>query len=512
MYQPGMPLGSRYIVEKHAGSGHFAEVYLAWDRQAGKMVALKIARSSYGNPEKENLFSKEAGRLFILQHPHIVRLLDYTILDHKPTLVMEYLPHTLRERYRPDRKRQRPLPAEEMRQYLQQAASALEYAHNNRIFHRDIKPENILLDNNGLLKVSDFGISVFLPELIRQKGTGGGTWGYEAPEGYPGPHADQYSLGVVVYEGLVGHRPGPWKALHYLTSHLFPTSPVAALLPVVIQALARDPGKRFQSVRDFSAAFEQAYIQAQARSYKPLRQVLIPGFIVCLLVLASISIPLLSLIHTSQKAVPTRVAQIKTATPDLTSTAIVGNQVYQQATSGTPSFNSSLASQDSNKWQVTRGAASSCSFTKGVYQVSSQQNGTLMSCLEQAKTFKDFAFQVDLTIASTNGDYGGIIVRATRNISYYFLIGIDESYKFNVTNKVDALTHGSSSAIYTSSNQWNQITVIAQGAEFFLYINRHFLAEVSDSSSLQGVVGLSAEDDFHPTQVKFRNARLWQLP
>lgn len=499
------------MIEKIAGKGHFATVYMAWDRQMTRWVALKTAHLADANAEMQNPFSQEAGRLFQLQHPHIVDLLDYTILDDRPTLVMEYIPSTLRKRYKSDGKRQKPLPPAEMLRYLEQAASALEYAHKKGVIHCDIKPENILLDNNGLLKISDFGIAMVLPKFSHQKGRMRGTEGYIAPEGYPGPLADQYSLAVTVYEGLVGHKPGVWKDVRSAKAHLFPDSPVAILLPVVTQALARKPDRRFRSVQDFADAFEQAYIEAQTRSYQPLKQLLLFLFLVGLLILFCVSMPLFSLIHIGQKTIAPSVAQDVTVTPDLTATAFLGKQMYQRVTAGTPSFSSSLSSQDSNRWQVAGNAAGSCLFTSGVYQISSQRTGTRISCLEQARSFKNMAYQVELLIASTPGDYGGIMVRASQDRSYYFLIGTDESYKFGITNKVTALAYGFSTAIFTSIKQWNQLAIIVQEATFYLYINKQFITAISDSSVLQGFVGLSAEDDFYPTQVQFRNAQLWQI-
>lgn len=504
-YLPGTVLG-RYVVEKFIDSGGQGEVYRARDKesQLPRTVALKIAKTIYRDSVEETPFSREAGLQFRLQHPHIAYLFDYTLLDHYPTLVMEYMPDTLRKCYVAKGR----LPLSNLLDYLRQAAEALEYAHQQGIIHRDIKPENMLLKNN-LLKVSDFGIAVLLSWSSQEEKLRQGTEGYRAPEGCIGPLSDQYSLAVVIYEGLLGHRPGALKGLGSIRSVLFPTSPRTALLPVVLQALARDPDRRFPNVQAFAEACEQTYKRAQDRSSRLLRRMLIAGLLVCLLVLTSIGVPLLSLVHPGQHTAPTRSVQVTTATPDLTATSTVSDQLYRSATSGTPSFSSSLAGPDSNRWQVTVSATGSCAFADGFYQVISQRVGTDMPCLEQAKPFANFAFQVDITIV--NGDYGGITVQTDQHVVYFFLLGIDQSYKFDATNDPDALASGLSPVIYSAANKSNRLTLIARGSRLFLYINQQFIQEVTLASDLQGLVGLSAEADFHPTEVDFSEAQLWVL-
>jgi serine/threonine-protein kinase len=493
----------RYIVQRLLGRGHFAFVYLAWDRQEGKKVALKMAGAPVSATTARHPFSQEAGRLFLLRHPHIVDLLDYTILEQRPTLVMEYHPSTLRQRYRPAGGRQRPLPVAEMPHYLQQATDALAYAHASGIVHCDIKPENILLDEHGRLKISDFGIAVMLPAFARQEGIGG-TRGYRAPEGSAGPQADQYSLAVTFYEGLTGHRPGLWQGLRALQASLFPGSVRAALLAVTLRALARRPRRRFPTIQDFTDACEQACARAQARP-SHLRPVVALGAVLCVLLLG-----VALLLPAGSPTTPAPAPRHAAATADISATALVGAQVYRQATGSTPSLSSSLASQDGNNWQQSTDTTGSCQFTHGAYQVTSQRNGTRLSCLEQARSFSDLACQVDLLIASTPGDYGGLSVQAPPRGAYIFLIGTDQSYKFG-TADAPSLATGFSSAIFTATNQWNRLTMIARGRTFYLYINQQFITAVSVPVAPRGSIGLNAEDDTSLTQVRFRHALAWQL-
>jgi hypothetical protein len=419
---------------------------------------------------------------------------------------MEYIPSTLQQHYHPEGKRQRSLPAADMLRYLQEATSALEYAHANGIVHCDIKPRNILLDEHGSLKISDFGIAVLLPAISGQQKMGG-TRGYRAPEGYASPRADQYSLAVTVYEGLIGHRPGFGKRLRALQAYLFPTSTRAALLSVLIQALARRPERRFQSVRACSDACEQAYLQAQAR---PARRRLPASLLtLCLLALLCAGLPLLAFL--GQQPLPAPRPRQATGIPDASATALLASQVYWQAIHNAPVLSSSMAGPDGNRWQRVTGAAGSCTFSQGTYQVASQHNGTRMSCLEEARSFSNLACQVELRIAGTPGDYGGLLVRASSQGGYVFLLGTDQSYKFGISGRTGTLASGFSGAIFTAATQWNQLTVMAWGSSFYLYINQHFLTTVSDASATRGLIGLSAEDDTSPTQVMFRNVQVWSL-
>jgi serine/threonine protein kinase len=521
-------LEDRYPKQELVGKGSFSEVYRAQDgSQLGTIVALKIAKRSQG--DLENAFSREAERLLHLRHSHIVGLLDYTIYDHKPILIMEYVPHTLKEKYHPVGERQRALSPEQMLNYLLQAADALQYAHENEIVHRDIKPENILLTDDDQLKVSDFGIAIFLPEYAKNTKKNIGTPAYKAPEANPSEKADQYSLAVVVYEGLMGGRPKPWNKLRALFARLFATGPIVDLLPVVNQALAKNPDDRFNNVRDFAETFEQAYRRTQDRTYRPVRRTLIALLLVSFLILASLSIPLVSLIHVASGSRVTQARTIypATPTPNATLTVNAGNQLYKQVTGKSPTFQSSLAEQDANAWRITSDAIGTCSFTDGGYSLSMQnppqQKVTDIVCLEQARTFTDFAFQVDMTFANNDdSDYGGIVVRATEKLSYCFLIGLDQLYKFGIAAKnCRTLAADYLSDVHVKQNQSNRLTVIAQGSEISLYIDGQFLIAVHDTSLSQGAVGVSAEhyvitNQFPipppTTHVIFHNATLWVLP
>jgi serine/threonine protein kinase len=182
---------------------------------------------------------------------------------------MEYAPHgTLRQRHPLNTR----LELMTVVDYVRQIADGLQYAHDQKLIHRDLKPENLLIGQRDELLLSDFGVAL-IAQTTRTNDSASvlaGTAAYMAPEqlqGRPVFASDQYSLGVMIYEWLCGTRPFQGTFLEMYSQHmLVPPAPlrehVAQISPaveeVVLTALAKDPGRRFASVRAFATAFEQA--------------------------------------------------------------------------------------------------------------------------------------------------------------------------------------------------------------------------------------------------------------
>jgi serine/threonine protein kinase/WD40 repeat protein len=258
-----------YRLLRWLGGGGFGNVYLAEQVRDHSQVAVKLLQIRLTRSEELKAFINEA-RTIRLKHSHIVPLLDFGISrEDIPFLVMEYaVQGTLRDRY--PKSTQLPLTA--VVSYVQQAASALLYAHEQHLIHRDVKPENMLLRADGTVLLSDFGIaSVAHSSLSLSLHQGiGGTIPYMAPEqsqGQARAASDQYSLGVVVYEWIAGRRPFEGTAVEVAMQHAMKLPPsLAAQVPtlsravdqVVLKALAKDPRDRFVTVQDFAAALEQA--------------------------------------------------------------------------------------------------------------------------------------------------------------------------------------------------------------------------------------------------------------
>ena len=258
----------QYRLSRLLGQGSFGEVYLGEHIYTHTLVAVKILQVRL-TAEDLKEFINEASTMFRLQHPHIVRLLDFGIGPaNTPFLVMAYAANgTLRQRH-PKGTR---LPLESIIAYVRPIASALQHAHDQRLIHRDVKPENILLGPNNEIWLSDFGItSVAHSTRSLDTEKPGGTVPYMAPEQLRGkarPASDQYALGIMVYEWLCGERPFRGTATEIAMQHFLEPPPslrekIPMISPdvehVVMTALAKDPAARWASVQAFATALQAA--------------------------------------------------------------------------------------------------------------------------------------------------------------------------------------------------------------------------------------------------------------
>jgi serine/threonine protein kinase len=220
-----------YRLLRLLGRGGFAEVYLGEHVYLKSLAALKVLYTHL-NEEDAAQFMREAQLLVGLTHPSIVRVLDFAVQDGLPFLVMEYAPGgTLCQRYPAGTQ----VPLDTLVAYVQQVASALQYAHDQRLIHRDVKPENMLLTAREDVVLSDFGLAILMPSARSSGSTQAmeqamaGTSAYLAPEqlqGHPRPASDQYALGVVVYEWLTGRRPFTGTPIEIALQHLSAPPPL----------------------------------------------------------------------------------------------------------------------------------------------------------------------------------------------------------------------------------------------------------------------------------------------
>ncbi len=262
----GDQLGN-YRLVRLLGQGDDAEVYLGEHLYAGISAAIKVPHVLQERSVFEH-FRAEARILGHLNHPHIVRMLDFGIERNIPFLVLEYAPDgTLRQRHPKDTQ----LPIEVICSYVNQVADALQYLHDHKLLHRNVKPEHMLINREGLIVLSGFGMALPLQGSSSQgKQEMAGIIAYMAPEQIQGhllPASDQYALGIVVYEWLCGEKPfyGPFAEI--AAKHTFVPPPILseripmislAVEHVVMKALEKDPQQRFPSVKDFAAALERA--------------------------------------------------------------------------------------------------------------------------------------------------------------------------------------------------------------------------------------------------------------
>ncbi len=262
----GQQLGNYRLIHP-LGQGGFAEVYLGEHIHLGTLAAIKILSTKLSAEEIER-FREEARTIARLKHLHIVRVLEFGVEGGVPYLVMDFAAGgTLRQRYPKGAQ----LSPEVIVPYVQQVASALQYAHDRKLIHRDVKPENMLLGESGEVLLSDFGIAI-VSQSSRYQPTQdtAGTIAYMAPEqiqAHPRPASDQYSLGIVLYEWLTGERPFTGSMSEILAKQIsVPPPPLRekapelspALEQVVLTALAKDPKERFASIQAFANALVQA--------------------------------------------------------------------------------------------------------------------------------------------------------------------------------------------------------------------------------------------------------------
>jgi eukaryotic-like serine/threonine-protein kinase len=260
-----------YRLLQRLGKGAFAEVYLGQHIHLDTPAAIKVLTTTLTEDEVR-FFREEARTVRNLKHPHILPVLDFSMEGSAssltPYIVMEYAPNgTLRQRHF----RNVRIPLLTIISYVKQVASALQYVHGQRLIHRDIKPENLLIGVNNEILVSDFGIATGVRSSRKGEVQNiAGTVYYMAPEqitGTPQPASDQYALGVVVYEWLVGTPPFTGTYDEIIARHLSaPPPPLhqhGMTLPleveeVVMKALAKDYHQRFASIEAFALALENS--------------------------------------------------------------------------------------------------------------------------------------------------------------------------------------------------------------------------------------------------------------
>ena len=189
------------------------------------------------------------------------------------------------------------------------------------------------------------------------------------------------------------------------------------------------------------------------------------------------------------------------------------NALFEQTTSQRPpALNDPLSANSSVGWEVGSQPGGSCAFAGGAYRIATTQQNSVYWCLAQSTNFSNFAFQVQMTIIK--GDGGGLIFRnTTNNTSYSFRVGIDGTSALisNTGTGTIILFSGSSVAIHMGANQSNVLTVIANKYNISLYVNGQFLGSASDDTSSSGQIGLVAVDFGNPTEVAFKDAKVWAL-
>ncbi|GAC1565458.1 MAG: hypothetical protein PVS3B3_31920 [Ktedonobacteraceae bacterium] len=267
----GTRFGS-YIIRRLLQQGGMSSVYLAYDEYTYTTVVIKVMKIE-GNPAEESeqlaQFRRERRIMRSLRHEHILPLLAAGRQGTYAYLVMPYMQGGTLE----DRLKQGPLAPEEAHTLFVQLADALQYMHSYGILHRDIKPANILLDDNGLVYLADFGIASYTDEsAIGSNGHVMGTPIYMAPElcyGHASVSSDIYALGILLYQMLTGQVPfegaDSWSVCirQIEEQPMYPSSLNPKISQtseqVILCALEKDVTLRFATIAAFTDAYEKAY-------------------------------------------------------------------------------------------------------------------------------------------------------------------------------------------------------------------------------------------------------------
>ncbi len=275
----GTVLSGRYRLEAKLGSGGMSTVYLARDETLDRPVAVKVMHREMSEQEDQlQRFRQEARAVAKLSHPNVVSVIDAGEDGGYPYIVFEYVKgETLKQRIG----RIGALDTQDAIAYAIEVARGLSVAHSRNMVHRDIKPQNVLIDEEGRAKLTDFGISRQLEQDgVTATGRVLGTTDYVAPEQAMGrgvdPRSDIYSLGVVLYEMLVGQVPfhadsQVGVAMKHVNEELPDVQRrrpevSAAVALVVERATTKNPADRYQSIGEMIDDLETALEVEAARA------------------------------------------------------------------------------------------------------------------------------------------------------------------------------------------------------------------------------------------------------
>ncbi len=259
----GQILGNRYEILEKIGEGGMSEVYKARCNKLNRFVAVKILKESLANNEEiVEKFKKEATAIAALSDNNIVNVLDVGTQDNINYIVMELVKgKTLKELIVEFGK----MNYETAVKIGIQVAKALDCAHKNGIIHRDVKPQNILVTEDGVIKVTDFGIAKSSgSKTLTNSSTVMGSAHYFSPEQAKGSfldvRTDLYSLGVVLYEMTTGRLPFDAEspvtvALKHIQEEPIPPKQINSKIPeslnnLILKAMSKDPNKRYQTARE----------------------------------------------------------------------------------------------------------------------------------------------------------------------------------------------------------------------------------------------------------------------
>ncbi len=508
----GKVLGS-CVLERLLGYGGSSAVFLAHQHNPERKVAVKVflPRTSMDIQLQRDFyrrFLREAEAASKLDHPNILPIYSYGEQDGLPYIVMPYMPGGTLSEYMAKRG---PLSLQEAQWYLKQIAAALDYAHAHGCVHCDVKPANILLDSDGHVMLSDFGIAHVMQSsdgptqpLTKSPEALMGTPDYISPEQALGQtldgRSDIYSLGITLFYLLVKQL--PFKAdstIALALLHIHEPPPSLALIRaditpeidlVVQKSLAKEPDDRFQTAGEFSATFTQAVERAEMADPLPASEKRLtpnggggPG---------SNDVPSLPRVHVKpmkharSSRLPRLVGLCFVILVLLSVGAFGASVLAPHITPGsfkTPTPVPSSTSRAIENLLINRDLWPSNDtyfYTQQQYHIRNASKCCVALALYANHTFRNFRLTVtmqEVQGSHDTADYYGIIFRASSDQSRYYVFEVDTNdggqYVFWRYDGPQwrTIKAGTAPSLLTAAGKSNTITLEARGNTFTFFIN-----------------------------------------
>lgn len=560
----GKEIGS-CVLEKLLGYGGSSAVFLAQQHGSDQKVAIKVflPRSTMTVQMQKDFYTRflrEAEAASELDHPNILPIYSYGEQHGLPYIIMPYMPGgTLREYIASHGC----LSLTEAQWYLEQIASALDYAHEHGCVHCDVKPANILLDADGNVMLSDFGIAHLmhpasennhahqhdqLPQpLVKSTGMLMGTPDYISPEQALGQpldgRSDVYSLGITLFFLLAGRLPFRADSMIAVALlHVHEPPPALSLLRgdivpetdrVIQKALAKRPEARYQTTGEFSAAFAQAVAKEgiiHTIDQRGPHALQISGSSSAKHALLNAK-PMVRIKPASQSRVnvPRAVTIISILLFLALSAALLGGLLAARLTSGGPPdmqitvpANALVDGlQNSDDWPT----GGTFFFTGTQYHIQNRSAHNVALALYANHTYVNFRLTV--TMAELHGtadgaDYYGIAFRGSPDQSHYYLFELSDwdggqfqCLRYDGDSHWTTLAGGPTPAPLHTNSKPNTLTIEAHGHTFKFWINtiavRGSFTDTQSTTSLSsGEVGFSVEEQ--GTEVAFSHLYIQSLP
>jgi serine/threonine protein kinase len=546
----GRVIGS-CVIEQQLGYGGSSAVFLAQQREPDEKVAIKVflPRSNMDIQMQRDFyrrFLREAAAASKLNHPNILPIYSYGEQDGLPYIIMPYIPcGTLSEYLH----RHGPLSLNEAQVYLEQIASALDYAHHEHgCVHCDVKPANILLDSDGSAVLTDFGIV----HMMRDDGVAAqlgkhaeilmGTPDYISPEQALGQpldgRSDVYSLGITLFHLLAGRLPFHAEssiAIGLLHVHEPPPSLSlirADITPyidhVILKALAKKPADRFQTAGEFSTAFAEAiqssdvlyqialnHRRAQladedlhilsSHTQRALREVREARPVV------RVKPTIQSGFGLSRMLVAIMILLAVTVGAALTSSLIALHLTGHATGSNIPPVHITVPSNthedelsDDENWP-TGGAFF---FADNQYHIQNNLARNVALALYADHEYSNFQLSVTMREVrgkADGGNYYGVAFRSTASQSHYYLFEIAcwdggqyQFLRYDGDGRWKSLAYGSAHSLACSSGKSNILVINAMGSTFHFFINGKpigpAIIDTSKAALTNGEIGFTVEE------------------